>query len=75
MRDKQLEDIEKDILKDIHRELIHNTPIKSGRLVQSFVRGKKDLSTNVPYAPTVELGTRKRKAQLFLDKSIREVIK
>ena len=75
MRDRQLEEIEKDILKDIHRELIHNTPVRTGRLVKSFVRGKKDLSTDVPYAPIVEFGKGRRKAQLFFAKSIMEVIK
>lgn len=73
--DRQLESIQKSILRDIHGRLMINTPIDTGRLISSYKVSKDSISNNTPYAYYVERGTEKQKAQLFMKKSIEEVIK
>ena len=71
--EKELNDIEQDILRDVHERLLFNTPIKTGNLIRSYKLKKKELYTDVEYATYVELGTEKMSPRLYMNKSLNEV--
>lgn len=86
-------DIKKDLKQRIaravmnaHREIVMNTPVRTGRLRQSIIIEETSngwiIGTNMPYAPFIELGVkpheikpRNKKALRFIEKGQEVIVK